>query len=84
MFAASGGSDTERVSSIVTIPAGSSSGNKNFEPEVIKVIIGINNTVRRINKDDVPNAVVASNDDDSVFQYHQRKRTQHLGAGWVL
>ncbi|MEO9363673.1 MAG: hypothetical protein ABI348_07215 [Nitrososphaera sp.] len=46
------GTDTPAVSS-VTIPEGASSvaSGKNFEPSVIKVVIGTNNTVRWINNE---------------------------------
>lgn len=53
--------------SVVTIPAGASMPNGNFEPEIIKVIIGVNNTVRWVNEDSVPSSVTADNKDDPAF-----------------
>lgn len=54
----------------VIIPEGSSSPTSelnNFEPEVIKVVIGVNNTVRWINQDAVMSSVVADDYDDDGF-----------------
>lgn len=47
----------------VIIPEGASGGQnqKNFEPSVIKVVIGTNNTVGWINKDFVSSSVIADN-----------------------
>jgi plastocyanin len=54
----------------VVIPEGSSSESSehnNFEPSVITVVIGVNNTVRWINEDTVPSTVLASSDGDPDF-----------------
>jgi plastocyanin len=55
--------------SFVIIPAGSSDQNshKNFEPALITVVIGQNNTVKWVNKDDVPSAVRANDKSDPNF-----------------
>jgi plastocyanin len=52
-----------RTISEIVIPKGASSqsGGKNFEPSTITVIIGVNNTVRWTNNDDVSSSVVADN-----------------------
>ncbi|MEO9363674.1 MAG: hypothetical protein ABI348_07220 [Nitrososphaera sp.] len=50
--------------STVVIPKGatsSPSSGKNFEPSTIKVVIGVNNTVRWTNNDELPSWVVADN-----------------------
>jgi plastocyanin len=56
-------SSTERTIAVVVIPKGASipSSGKNFEPSIIKVVIGVNNTVRWTNNDEVMSSVVASN-----------------------
>ena len=48
---------------IVKIPKGSSNSElgKNFEPETIRVVIGVNNTVTWINEDTVPSSIVSDN-----------------------
>lgn len=53
----------EPAKSIVVIQEGSSveESGKNFEPRIITVVIGVNNTVAWINQDVVPNTVVADN-----------------------
>jgi plastocyanin len=55
--------------SIVIIPkdAALASSGRNFEPATIKVVIGMNNTVRWVNEDMVPSSVVANNYDDIGF-----------------
>jgi plastocyanin len=48
----------------VIIPKGASlygSPHVNFEPETIKVVISLNNTVRWVNSDSVPSSVIANN-----------------------
>jgi len=50
--------------SIVTIPEGVAGQDKNFEPPIIKVVIGLNNTVRWMNEESIPYTVVS--DDDYV------------------
>lgn len=49
------------IASVVTIPEGAAIENsgKNFEPKTIKVVIGINNTVRWVNKDSTFHTVVS-------------------------
>lgn len=50
--------------SAVVIPKGatsSPSSGKNFEPSTIRVVIGVNNTVRWTNNDELPSWVVADN-----------------------
>jgi plastocyanin len=54
----------------VIIPNGSSiesSEHNNFEPEMIKVVIGVNNTVRWINHDLIASSVVAGDKTDPDF-----------------
>lgn len=62
----------------VVIPEGASSPtseHNNFEPSEITVVIGVNNTVRWINKDTVPSTVRAnSNDDPDFAKATQEKR----------
>lgn len=55
--------------SIVTIPENASleSSGRNFEPSPIKVVIGVNNTVRWINQDLVMSSVVADESGDPDF-----------------
>lgn len=52
---------------IVIIPQDAvlESSGKNFEPQVITIVIGINNTVRWINQDSIPSSVMA--DSDAAF-----------------
>lgn len=48
--------------SVVMIPEGAASqSGKNFEPSTIKVVIGVNSTVKWINNDEVMSAVIADN-----------------------
>lgn len=54
----------------VVIPQGASvsqSEHNNFEPDVIRVVIGINNTVSWVNHDEVAASVVADTGDDPAF-----------------
>lgn len=53
----------------VVIPENASLANsdRTFEPKLIKVVIGANNTVRWINNDNVPHWIEADNDKDSDF-----------------
>lgn len=53
----------------VIVPEGTvgSSESKNFEPSTIKVVIGLNNTVRWHNQDLTMYTVVASSEDDPLF-----------------
>jgi plastocyanin len=55
--------------SIVIIPEGASNPNsgKDFEPQVVKVVVGANNTVRWVNHDVTPNWIEADSDDDPDF-----------------
>ncbi len=46
---------------VVIIPKDSSMLNNNFEPSVIKVVVGYNNTVVWINQDVVPHSVISDN-----------------------
>ncbi len=50
----------------VVIPEGVSSGGT-FEPQVIKVIVGYNNTVRWVNEDNTAHFIEADNDTDLDF-----------------
>jgi plastocyanin len=54
---------------LVTISEGSSlaSSGKTFEPQVIKVVIGVNNTVRWINQDSVAHWIEPDDDKDPGF-----------------
>jgi plastocyanin len=56
--------------SIVVIPEGASlpsSIHNNFEPEIINVTIGVNNTVVWINRDITASSIIADNQDDPDF-----------------
>jgi plastocyanin len=64
MFQIRGTSNPSEVS-IVTIPENAQSNG--FEPKVIKVVIGVNNTVSWINHDSIPSSVYADNEDDPLF-----------------
>lgn len=72
---------TERPSHVtVVIPEGSSqpdSDHNNFEPETIKVVIGINNTVRWINQDIVTSSVIADSENDRGFYDATRERCEN-------
>ena len=54
---ASNGADV----SVVVIPEGAGIEEKNFEPSIIKVVIGTNNTARWVNEDTVPSSIIADN-----------------------
>src|SRR5688500_9672431 len=58
-----------KAMSIVIIPEGSSDSEsgKNFTPETITVMIGVNNTVVWVNQDTVPGSVIASDHGDPEF-----------------
>ena len=54
--------------SIVTIPEGASLPNgTGFEPKVISVVIGTNNTVIWINRDSIPSSVYADDKNEGLF-----------------
>jgi len=55
--------------SIVTIQEGAANADsgKSFDPKIITVVIGTNNTVRWINQDEVPSSIVANDDTDQGF-----------------
>ena len=56
--------------SIVTIPYNASlyeEGKASFEPKEIKVMLGVNNTIRWINRDSVPARISADNEADPNF-----------------
>ena len=57
------------VESTVIIPEGSSysESGKNFTPETITVMIGVNNTVVWVNQDTVPGSVIANDQGDPDF-----------------
>ena len=52
---------------IVTIPENASFPGNNFEPSILKVIIGINNTVNWVNRDAIESSVVADDKSDPDF-----------------
>src|SRR5574340_744241 len=66
-----GNYNTTNVSTII-IPKGSSDlgSGKNYEPRYLLVVLGINNTVRWINEDDMANTIVADthNQPDPLFE----------------
>ena len=66
-----GNYNTTSISTVV-IPKGSSDPNsgKNYEPRYLLVVLGVNNTVRWINEDDVPDTIVADtyNQPDPLFE----------------
>lgn len=51
---------------IIREDAALESSGRNFEPQIITVVIGINNTVRWINQDSVPSSVMADSDPDFI------------------
>jgi plastocyanin len=55
--------------SIVVIPEGAYSpeSGKTYEPQVIRVVIGMNDTVRWVNQDITANWIEADNNDDPDF-----------------
>ena len=70
--------------SLVEIPYNAASSTT-FEPKVTKVVIGVNNTVRWVNKDTVPTWIEADNNADPNF-YNATKDTSssmhHLQASF--
>lgn len=69
----------EPVSSVpvVTIPKGARDieSGKNFEPSIIRVVIGVNNTVRWVNQDDWGHFIEADNTDYPEFSEATRLAT---------
>ncbi len=64
----SGSPGRSPIISIVNVPENASStGGNRYEPKVITVIIGMNNTVRWINYDSTIHSVYADNEDDPLF-----------------
>lgn len=59
--------NSKAVTVVIPLNSNLQETHKNFEPSLIKVIIGVNNTVNWINKDDVPASVVAETKDDLLF-----------------
>lgn len=49
------------------IPEGSVDPSGNFEPSIIRVVVGTNNTVRWVNQDLVSYSVASDKDDDPGF-----------------
>jgi plastocyanin len=74
---------TNRTASVVVvvIPEGASSQSptKNFEPSIIRVVIGSNSTVRWINQDSVPALIGADNESDPAF-YNATKDYVFIGS----
>lgn len=52
---------------IISEGAANPSQAMNFDPPVINITIGVNNTVRWTNQDSVPSSIVADNDSDPDF-----------------
>jgi plastocyanin len=52
---------------IIKLPEGASESGATFEPQVVRVILGVNNTVVWINEDRVSTWIEADNDNDPVF-----------------
>jgi plastocyanin len=65
----------------VVIPQGAEDQNsgKNYDPQYIRVIIGVNNTVRWINDGDTMNSVVADNSSDPDFYNVTNQFTAIMG-----
>lgn len=61
--------EPEPAESTVIIPEGSSysESGRNFTPETITVMIGVNNTVAWVNQDTVPSSVRANDQSDLGF-----------------
>lgn len=78
-----------KVSEII-IPKGATSQlAKNFEPSVIKVVIGTNNTVRWVNNDSTPSSVIADNasedpDFAAATQSPPRKSENFINPGQMF
>lgn len=74
--------------SIVGIPAGSSlaTSGLNFEPKTIRVVIGVNNTVEWINKDNVPHTPVLDRDyiDPVSGNFSSLVQGQQVRGGYIL
>jgi plastocyanin len=70
--------------SIVTIPK--EAHDKNFEPSTIKVVIGLNNTVRWMNEDSVPYTIVSDTDyiDPYSGWFTTEKRSEEKGGSFVM
>src|SRR5262245_42754150 len=56
-----------RTVTVIIPENGSAPEGPHYVPSIIKVVIGVNNTVRWINHDSIPNSVVADNDSDPEF-----------------
>lgn len=61
----------------VIIPQGAAdtASQKNYEPQYVHVVIGVNNTVQWINHDDTSSSVIADNKDDQDFFDATNKQT---------
>jgi plastocyanin len=70
--------------SIVTIPR--EAQDKNFEPSTIKVVIGLNSTVRWINQDSVPYTIASDNDyiDPHSGLFSTEVRSEEEGGSFVM
>lgn len=55
--------------SIVSLPSAAACGpcQENFEPQTIRVLVGVNNTVRWVNNDHFPAMLEADNNSDPLF-----------------
>jgi plastocyanin len=80
------GFTTEKPSHVtVIIPESSSSDSEqsNFEPATIKVVIGVNNTIRWVNDDTVPYSVVADDNGDPDFYDITSDDAAGLPKSWL-
>jgi plastocyanin len=61
----------------VIIPQGveNASSGKNYDPQYLHVVIGVNNTVKWINEDSVPSSIIADNQNDQDFFDATSKQT---------
>jgi plastocyanin len=72
--------------SIVTILENAVDQGKNFKPASIKVVIGLNNTVRWIDEDSLPYAIVSDTDyiDPHSGSFSTEVRSEDQGGPFVM
>ena len=75
--------------SIVTIPVNNTSedGCHCFDPKIIRVVIGVNNTVRSVNEDSLPYTVASDTDykdPASHIAFTTEARSDHEGGPFIM
>jgi plastocyanin len=79
-------SNSDATSDKVSIVTISDGPDPNFEPNVIRVVIGINNTVRWINEDSVPYTIASDTDyrDPYSGPFSTEGRAAEEGGAFVM